>query len=34
MLTISQNIQKKTQLDRILQSYNLSNIVNFPTRIE
>jgi len=33
MLTISQKVQKKTQLDRILQSYNLSSIVNFPTQI-
>jgi hypothetical protein len=31
-LTMSQK-KKKTQLDRILQSYNLSSIVNFPTWI-
>ena len=33
MLTISQRAQKRTQLDRILQPYNLNSIVNFPTRI-
>jgi len=33
MLTISQKVKKKTQIDRILQSYNLSSTVNFPTRI-
>jgi hypothetical protein len=33
MLTISQRAQKRTQLDRNLQSYNLKSIVNFPTRI-
>jgi len=33
MLTTLQIVTKKTQLNKILQSYDLSNIVNFPTRI-
>jgi len=32
MLTISQKV-KKTQIDRILQSYKLSSNVKFPARI-
>jgi len=32
MLTILQK-EKKTQFNKILQSFNLSSIVNFPTRM-